>query len=58
MMGVSLLVGLFGTLEYSRVKVLFLNIAQVIPETNFGSLTDTEVRHFRLRSLGHWNIVE
>ena len=58
MMGVSLLVGLFGTLEYSRVKVLFLNIAQVIPETNFGSLTDTEVCHFRLRSLGHWNIVE
>ena len=32
MMGVSLLVGLFGTLEYSRMKVPFLNIAQVIPD--------------------------
>ena len=35
MMGVSLLVGFFGTSEYSRMKVPFLNIVQVIPGTKF-----------------------
>ena len=35
--------GLFGTLDYSTTEVPFLNIAQVIPETNFGCLTGTEV---------------
>ena len=58
MIGVSLLVGLFRTLEYSRMKVPFLNIAQVIPETKFHSLTGIEVHQFGKEDLGHWNIVE